>query len=305
MGHFARSCPNPWGAAAPPPPPPNDGVDETEYPALPSQGQDSASQDSVDAAEAAPLAAALMETSPPVVTEEQVESGAPSSEGVASEQVVDRDGYLVERAAGPRIVKEIIIYDVYDNDENVEAGDPEGPAAAVGIEHPETSAVVESHDSDIGLEEFNVAEHIAALNQNVENEIVNNVENAEIANNVEDAAEGGAKENDENIESNCNVNNLESSAGPAKNGAPLIEEIVNVVDEIVDNDPDLNENVAEEGMETEVSSVLPPPSNPIKDIEAGYEGRSLSKKAKSVASAVRVFRYASQPSLPSQLRGPH
>ena len=284
VGHFARSCPNPWGAAAPPP---DDNVDEAEYPALPSQGQDSASQDSLAAAEAAPLANALMDTSHPVTSEGQ--------EGEASEQVVDRDGYLVERAAGPHIVKEIIIYDVYDNDENVGAGNPVEPTIAAELEHTETIVANEGQDSSNCPEDFN-----DALNQNVEN--------IEIVNNVVDAAEGGATENELSIESNCSENNLESSVGPAKNGAPLIEEITKVVDEIVDNNPELNENVAEvavEGMETEVSSVLPPPSNPIKDIQSGYEGRTLSKKLKNVATAVRVFRHASQPSLPSQLRGPH
>ena len=214
--------------------------------------------------------------------------------------MVDRDGSLVERAAGPHIVKEIIIYDVYDNDENVGAGNPVDPAAAVEIEHPKTNVVDESHDSDNCLEEFNVAEHMAALNQNVEN--------VEIVNHVVDAAEGGAKENEESIESNNSANNLESSVGPAKNGASLTEEIANVVDEIVDKNPEFNESVAEvavEGMETGVSAVLPPPSNSIEDIQSGYEGRSLSKKLKNVATAVRVFKYASQPSLPSQLRGPH
>ena len=280
--------------------PPEDGVDEAEYPAPPSQGQDSASQDSVAAAEAAPLAAALMETSPPVISEGQDESGALFSEGEVSEQVVDRDGYLVERAAGPHIVKEIIIYDVYDNDENVGAGNPVDPTTAIELEHPKTIVVDESHDSDNCLEDLNVAEHVAALNQNVEN--------VEIVNNVADAAKGDANENEENIESNSSANNVESSVDPPNNGAPPIEEITKVVDEVVDNDPELNENVAEvavEGMEMEVSAVLSPPSNPIQDIQSGYGGRSWSKNLKNVATAVRVFRHASQPSLPSQLRGAH
>ena len=156
------------------------------------------------------------------------------------------------------------------------------------------------------LEDFDVAAHVAALDQNLENkEIVENVENV---NNVAVAAEGSANENEQIIESNSSDNNLESSVGPAKNGAPLIEEITKAVDEIVDSNSELNENVAEvaaEGMETEVSAVLPPPSIPIQDIQSGYEGRSLSKKLKNVATAVRVFRHASQPSLPSQLRGAH
>ena len=292
VGHFARSCPNPWGAATPPP---NDDVDEAEYPALPSQGQDPASQDSVAAAEAAPLAAALMEVSPPAFTEGQDESGAPSSEREEGEHVVDGDGFLVERAAGPHIVKEIIIYDVYDNDENVGAGNLVEPTSTGEIDHPETNVDV-SHDSD------NCP--VVAQNQNVNS--------VEIANNVVEAAVGGANEivetvaqNKENVESNNSNINLESSVDPAKNGAPLIEEITNVIDEIVDDDSNLNRNVAEEGMETEVSSVLPPPANPIKDIQSGYEGRTLSKKLKNVATAVRVFRHAAQPSLPSQLRGPH
>ena len=161
VGHFARSCPNPWGTAAPRP---NDGVDEAQYPALPSQEQDSTSQDSVAVAEAAPLAAASMETSPPVITEGQEESGALFSEREASEQVVDGDGYLVEKAAGPHIVKEIIIYDVYENDDNVGADNLVDPTTAIEIEHPKTNVVGEGNDSDNCLEEFNVAEHVAALN---------------------------------------------------------------------------------------------------------------------------------------------
>ena len=210
---------------------------------------------------------------------------------------MDGDGYLVERAAGPHIVKEII-YDVYDNDDNVGADNLVDPTTAIEIEHPKTNIVGEGNDPDNCLEEFNVAEHVAALNQNAEI----------VVNNVVDAAEGGAQENEESVESNNSVNNLESSIGPAKNGAPLTEEINNVVDEIVDKNPDLNESVAEvvvEGMETEVSEVLPPPSNPIKYIQSGYEGRTLSKNLKNVATAVHVFRHASQPSLPSQLRGAH
>ena len=296
-GALRQKLPQPLGRGCAPPP--NDDVDEAEYPALPSQGQDPASQDSVAAAEAALLAAALMEVSPPAFTEGQDESGAPSSEREEGEQVVDRDSFLVERAAGPHIVKEIIIYDVYDNDENVGAGNPVEPTSTGEIDHPETNVVDVSHDSD------NCP--VVAPNQNVHS--------VEIANNVVDAAVGGANEivetvvqNKENVESNNSTINLESSVDPAKNGAPLIEEIINVVDEIVDQNSELNENVAEaavEGMETEVSSVLPPPSNPIKDIQSGYEGRTLSKKLKNVATAVRVFRHASQPSLPSQLRGPH
>ena len=213
-------------------PPPNDDVDEAEYPALPSQGQDPASQDSVAAVEAAPLAAALMEISPPAFTEGQDESGAPSSEREEGEQVVDRDGFLVERAAGPHIVKEIIIYDVYDNDENVGAGNPVEPTSTGEIDHPETNVVDVSHDSD------NCP--VVAPNQNVHS--------VEIANNVVDAAVGGANkivenvdQNKENVESNNSTINLESSVDPAKNGAPLIEEIINVVDEIVDQNSELNE----------------------------------------------------------------
>ena len=193
-----------------------------------------------------------------------------SSRREASEQVVDGDGHLVERDAGPHIVKEIIIYDVYDNDDNVGADNLVDPTTAIEIEHPKTNVVGEGNDSDNCLEEFNVAEHVAALNPNVE-----------IVNNVVDAAEGGAKVNEENVESNNSANNLESSVGSAKNGAPLTEEINNVVDLIVDKNSELNESVAEvavEGMETEVSEVLPPPSTPIKDIQSGYEGRTLSKK---------------------------
>ena len=207
-------------------------MDEAEYPALPSQGQDPASQDSVAAAEAAPLAAALMEISPPAFTEGQDESGAPSSEREEGEQVVDRDGFLVERAAGPHIVKEIIIYDVYDNDENVGAGNPVEPTSTGEIDHPETNVVDVSHDSD------NCP--VVAPNQNVHS--------VEIANNVVDAAVGGANkivenvdQNKENVESNNSTINLESSVDPAKNGAPLIEEIINVVDEIVDQNSELNE----------------------------------------------------------------
>ena len=140
VGHFARSCPNPWGAAVPPPPPPGEGVDEVEYPTLPSQGQDSASQDSLAAAEAAPLAVALMDTSPRVTSEGQVESGAHFTEGEVREQVVDSDGFLVEWAAGPHIFKEITIYDVYDNDENVGAGNTVDPTTAAEL------VVDESHD---------------------------------------------------------------------------------------------------------------------------------------------------------------
>ena len=184
-------------------------------------------------AEAAPLAAALMETYPPVITEGQgdgaEESGALFSEREVSEQVVDGDSYLVERAAGLHIVKEIIIYDVYDND-NVVADNLVDPTTANEIEDPKTNVVVEGNDSDNCLEYFTVAEHVAALNQNAEI----------VVNNVVDAAEGSAKQN---VESN-DVNNLESSVGSANNGAQFTEEINNVVDEIVDNNPELNESVA-------------------------------------------------------------
>ena len=56
-GAFARSCPNPWGNAAPPTA--NGVTDDSEYPALPSQRQDSDSQDALEIEMQAPLATAL------------------------------------------------------------------------------------------------------------------------------------------------------------------------------------------------------------------------------------------------------
>ena len=175
-GALCKELPQPLGHCCAPPPPPSDGVvDNVEYPSLPSQEQDSASQDSLAVAEAAPLAAALMVTSPPITTEGQGEdaevSGALLSgeEREASEQVVDGDGYLVERAAGPHIVKEIIIYDVYDNDDNIVADNYVDPTTANKSKDPNTSVGVDDNDSENCLEDFNVAEHVGALNQGAEN----------------------------------------------------------------------------------------------------------------------------------------
>ena len=166
-------------------------------------------------------------------------------------------------------MKEIIIYDVYDDD-NVVVDNLVDRTTANESEDPNTSVGVDDNDFENCLEEFNVAEHFAALNQNVEI----------VETSVVGAAEGGAEENF--VESNNDVN-LESSVGPAKNGAPLTEEINNVVDEIVDNNPELNENVAEEvveGMETEVSEVSLHPRTPLRTFNLGMKAVVCPKNLK-------------------------
>ena len=63
-------------------------------------------------------------------------------------------------------------------------------------------------------------------------------------------------------------------------GTPLTETIKDVMDEIVDNDPKIDNNVAEEvgeEMETAVSEVPPSLPNPAVEIQTKYEGRSLSR----------------------------
>ena len=243
------------------------------------------------------------------------------------EGFVDENGYLVERAdyahashapaseAGPRIVKEIIIYDVYENDDN---GCITNPNAPNGGEGPNNNQV--EYDSDNYLEEFNVADHVGDVEGGAENIVTNDVGatmngveiNSEInVTNEVGATKNGAKMNSEinetkevdatknGVEINSSEINEQSSVGPAKNGTPLTETVKNVVDEIVDNDPKIDKNVAEEvgeEMETAVSEVPPSLPNPAVEIQTKYEGRSLSRKAKSIASAVRVFRHVSQPS---------
>ena len=155
VGHFARSCPNPWGNAAPPTA--NGVTDDSEYPALPSQRQDSDSQDALKIGMQAPLATAL---APPTATEAEVVDGENGSVALFSSKeeresgeggFVDSEGYLVERAdhahdspasaseAGPHIVKEIIIYDVYENDDNGPGGitNPVPPNEGEGSEGSE------------------------------------------------------------------------------------------------------------------------------------------------------------------------
>ena len=239
---------------------------------------------------------------------------------------MDENEYLVERAdyahashapaseAGPRIVKEII-YDVYENNDN---GCITNPNASNEGEGPNNNEVVE-YDSDNYLEEFNVADHVSAVEEGAENIVTNDVGatmngveiNSEINVTKEvDATKNGVEINSSEIsvtnevgatknasETNSSEINVQSNVGP------LTETIKNVMDEIVDNDPKIDNNVAEEvgeEMETAVSEFPSSLPNPAVEIQTEYEGRSLSRKAKSIASAVRVFRHASQPSLPSQ-----
>ena len=86
-------------------PPAEGAIDNSEYPALPSQEQDPGSQEALAIDEQGPLAAALLEASPLASDEGQVDgvdvSGAlfsSSEEKETGEGFVDGDGYLVERA---------------------------------------------------------------------------------------------------------------------------------------------------------------------------------------------------------------
>ena len=102
--------------------------------------QDLGTQDSLAIAKKAPFAAALMETTSPPLCERQFDSagssgalfsGSEEREASGDDVVVNSDDFLVERAdhpraipasasgMGPRVVKEIIIYNVYDNDDNI------------------------------------------------------------------------------------------------------------------------------------------------------------------------------------------
>ena len=147
-----------------------------------------------------------------------------------------------------------------------------------------------ANDSNNYLEDCNITEHVGIVEEGAEHDINNEVE----------ATKNGKETSSSEIDEQSNV-------GPAKNGTPSIE-IIKVVDEIVDNNSQIENNVAVEGaenMETAVSEVPPALPNPVAELQTKYEGRSLSRKAKSIATAVRVFRHASQPSLPSQLRGVH
>ena len=166
------------------------------------------------------------------------------------EGFVDENGYLVERAdyahashapaseAGPRIVKEII-YDVYENDDN---GCITNPNASNEGEGSNNNAVVE-YDSDNYLEEFNVADHVSAVEEGAENIVTNDV--GAIMNGVEinseinvtkevDATKNGIEINSSEIsvtnevgaaknaaETNSSEINVQSNVGPAKNGDTL------------------------------------------------------------------------------------
>ena len=282
-GHFARSCPNLWGNAAPPTA--NSVTDDSEYPALPSQQQDSDSQDALEIEMQAPLATAL---APPTAREVEVVDGENDSVALFSsneERVsgeggfVDSEGYLVEQAdyaheAGPHIVKEIIIYDVYENDDNGPGGitNPVPPNEGEGSNTNEIAKDSDNYveiteytneiandsdnyvevteytneianDSNNYLEDCNVTEHVGTVEEGAEHDLNNEVE----------ATKNGKETSSSKI-------NEQSNVGPAKNGTPSIEIIKEVVDKIVDNNSEIENNVAVEGvenMETAVSEVPP------------------------------------------------
>ena len=250
-----------------------------------------------------------METTSPPLCERQFDSagssgalfsGSEEREASGGDVVVNSDDFLVERAdhpraipasasdMGPHVIKEIIIY-VYDNDDNIVTENNVDPIPTKDGEDLNTNLGVTKNDAGNSLEEFNVAEHVAAK-EGAENESLEELYVIDHVGATENGGEG--------------TNACRGYCRPRKERDTPFEEIAK-------NNIVVENNVAEgvvEVMETAVSEVPPSSSQSgdgIQTVGEACKDRSLSRKVKNVASAMRVFRDASQPSPPSQLRGSH